>query len=217
MKRVQTEKENWDRFWKQNTGSRFTRKSWSKIRIMRLLDPLLKPGMPVLDAGCGSGFFSSYFLSRGCRVFTLDYSQDALDMARGKTENKCEAYLRRNLLDADFGEEYKGRFDLIFTDGLFEHFTADDQKKIMDNFRKAKKPEGLVTTFVPNRYSWWEIVRPLVMPGIHEEPFTMERLLALHSGMEIVKKGGINVLPIMLSPDALLGARCGMLLYCFAK
>lgn len=215
--RIQTEKENWDRFWKQNTGSRFTKVSWSKVRIMKLLDGFLKPGMSALDAGCGSGFFSDYFLSRGCRVTTLDYSQDALEMAKAKTRGRCENYLQRNLLDPSFGEECAEKFDIIFTDGLFEHFTEEDQMKIMMNFRKVKKPHGTIVTFVPNKYSWWEIVRPLVMPGIHEEPFTMKRLEKLHDGLDIVKSGGINVLPIGVSPDRLLGSRCGMLLYCFAR
>lgn len=215
--RIQTERENWDSFWKKNTESRFTKLSWSKIRIMKLLDAILKPGMSALDAGCGSGFFSHYFLSRGCKTYTLDYSQDALNIARGKTADKCTAYLRRDLLDPDFGEEYKGTFDVIFTDGLFEHFTETDQQKIIGNFRRAKNDTGLITTFVPNKYSWWEVIRPLVMPGIHEEPFTMASLLKLHDSMEIVKKGGINVFPIAISPDRMLGPGCGMLLYCFAK
>ena len=214
--RIQTEKENWDSFWKQNTGSRFTKISWSKKRIMRLLDEVLRPGMKVLDAGCGSGFFSHYFLSRGCRVYTLDYSDKALEIARRLTEGKCEAYLQRNLLDEAFGKEFAGAFDLIFTDGLFEHFTLEDQARIMNNFRNVKTAEGIITTFVPNRYSWWEIIRPLVMPGIHEEPFTLKSLLKLHGGMRILRQGGINVFPFRLSPDAALGSRFGMLVYCFA-
>jgi len=213
----QTRQENWDTFWKSNEGSRFTRKSWSKIRITALLDQLLRPGMKVLDAGCGSGFFSAYFISRGCEVTTLDYSAEALELARKKTEGKCAAYLQENLLDPSFGTRHKGVFDLIFTDGLFEHFSEEDQQRILDNFRRAKKADGLVTTFVPNRYSWWELVRPLVMPGIHEVPFTPASIRYLHREMTLVKKGGLNVLPFALSPEKLLGSRLGMILYCFAQ
>jgi len=215
--RVQTEKENWDDFWSANTKSRFTQKSWSKIRIMNLLDQVLSPGMAVLDAGCGSGFFSGFFISRDCEVYTLDYSDSALEVAREKTQNKSKAYLKENLLEPDFGNRFAGKFDIIFTDGLFEHFTREDQNKILDNFKKVKKPDGLITTFVPNKYSWWEIIRPLVMPGIHEEPFTLNQLKELHRGLKIKIEGGINVLPIGLSPDKMLGARLGMILYVFAK
>ena len=215
--KAQTRQENWDRFWKSNEGSRFTRKSWSKIRMTALLDGMLKPGLKVLDAGCGSGFFSAYFLSRGCEVYTLDYSAEALEMARRKTDGKCAAYLQENLLDPAFGARYAGKFDLVFTDGLFEHFSSEDQHRILENFRKTKKAEGLVTTFVPNRFSWWEFVRPLVMPGIHEVPFTPSSILSLHQDMKIVNRGGLNVLPVGLSPEKLLGSRFGMSLYCFAQ
>lgn len=215
--RVQTEKENWDQFWDANTESRFTKKSWSKIRIMTLLKQVLKPGMKVLDAGCGSGFFSDFFISQGCEVYTLDYSESALEVARKKTQNRSKAYLKENLLEPDFGSRFENTFDLIFTDGLFEHFTLEDQNKILANFKKTKKPDGIITTFVPNKYSWWEIIRPLVMPGIHEEPFTLPTLKSLHRGLEIILEGGINVLPFGVSPDRMLGSRFGMIVYVFAR
>lgn len=214
---AQTREENWDQFWKLNTDSRFTKKSWSKNRIMTVLKKHLKPGLTVLDAGSGSGFFSNFFLSEGCSVYSLDYSQDALAITRKQTEGRCEAYLKENLLDEGFGSRYQGKFDLIFTDGLFEHFSTKDQRTILNNFRRSKKTAGLITTFVPNRYSWWEIVRPLVMPGIHEIPFTRKSLLQLHADMEVVESGGLNVLPFAFSPDRLLGKNLGMILYCFAK
>jgi len=208
--------EHWNRFWKAKMSSRFTRASWSKRRMMALLDGVVRPAMSVLDAGCGSGFFSRYFLDRGADVFSLDYSREALEIARRSTENRCSAYLEEDLLAPAFGDRYSGRFDLIFTDGLFEHFSAQDQARILDNFKRAKKPGGLIATFVPNRYSWWEVIRPLVMPGIQEEPFSLGGLLRLHAGLEIVESGGLNVLPLALSPEA-LGPRLGMLLYCFAR
>jgi len=214
----QTKKENWNQFWKGNTQSRFTKKSWSKIRIMRLLDGILQSGMNVLDAGCGSGFFSNYFISKGCQVYTLDYSSDALAIANKMTGGgRSKAYLEEDLLDSGFGKKYGHTFDVIFTDGLFEHFSLADQQKIMDNFIQSKRDQGLITTFVPNQYSWWEIIRPLVMPGIHEKPFTLTQLKLLHQGREIVNEGGLNVLPFACSPDKILGSKLGMILYCFAR
>lgn len=216
MKSLPKEK-NWDHFWRSNMDSRFTKKSWSKIRMIKLLDKFSKPGMAVLDAGSGSGFFSNYFLSKGCEVYSLDYSQDALDITKRLTDNKSEAYLKENLLDLSFGERYENQFDIIFSDGLFEHFSKEDQGKIMTNFKKIKNPSGIIATFVPNKYSWWEIVRPLVMPGIKEDPFTMQRLKLLHQGLSVIEEGGLNVIPVRFSPDKLLGGKIGMILYLFVK
>jgi SAM-dependent methyltransferase len=208
---------NWDYFWKLNTNSRFTKKSWSKIRMTKLLDEIIKEGMDVLDAGSGSGFFSNYFISKGCNVYSLDYSEDALNITKRLTNNRATAYLKEDLIDPGFGDRYAQKFDIIFSDGLFEHFSSDDQQKIMNNFKKIKKNKGIITTFVPNKYSWWEVIRPLVMPGIKEDPFTLKRLSDLHLGLIPIKIGGINALPFTFSPEKLLGSKIGMILYIFAK
>lgn len=210
-------KQNWDSFWESNTDSRFTKKSWSKTRMMKLLNGVVEPGMHVLDAGSGSGFFSNYFIAKNCHVYSLDYSEDALKLTRKLTRNQANEYLKENLLNGSFGERYRKRFDLIFSDGLFEHFSSKDQQKIMAVFKKVKKDSGIITTFVPNKYSWWEVVRPIFMPGIKEDPFTMGKLLELHGGLACLRKGGLNVLPAVFSPDKILGRRLGMILFVFAR
>lgn len=211
------EERNWDDFWESKADSRFTKKSWSKTRMMALLDSVVEPGMDVLDAGSGSGFFSNYFIHKGCNVYSLDYSQDALELTKRMTGNRSQEYLREDLLDGGFGDRYRNRFDIIFSDGLFEHFPPEEQQKIMSVFIESKKDEGLITTFVPNKYSWWEVVRPLFMPGIKEKPFTMGKLLELHGQLLCLKKGGLNVIPASLSPDGLLGQKLGMILFVFAR
>ena len=57
----------------------------------------------------------------------------------------------------------------------------------------------------------------MLMPGIYEKPFRREALLDLHGGLEIVERGGLNVLPFRLSPERALGPRFGMLLYVMAR
>ena len=143
-------RENWDRFWSAKGTRRFTQKSWSKVRIMGVLDGVVRGGMDVLDAGCGSGFFSTYFLNKGCRVWALDHSEASLEIARKNTQGRCVAYLKEDLFRDDWVEAFRGKFDLIFSDGLFEHFAVADQKRLMDRFRMLKKENGIVATFVPN-------------------------------------------------------------------
>ena len=208
---------NWNEFWGTKAKAESTRKIWSKIRMMKLLDTITRPGMVVLDAGSGSGFFSNYFIDKGCDVYSLDYSDNALSLTKDATGNKSKAYLNEDLLSESFGEKYSGVFDLIFSDGLFEHFSPEDQVKIMNNFKNAKKEDGIIVTFVPKKYSWWQVVRPLFMPGIKEKPFTMKKLLELHGGLECIRKGGLNVLPIFFSPDRTLGSRLGVIIYVFAR
>jgi SAM-dependent methyltransferase len=170
--------------------------------------------MCVLDAGCGSGFFSRYFISRGGRTTALDYSAEALAITRKTTDGKAEAYLQLDLLDSLEMQKHAGRFDLVFSDGLFEHFEPQEQARIMAHLRQSLRSGGLIVTIVPNRWSLWEVIRPLFMPGIREVPFTPGALRKLYrdNGMNLVESGGLNVLPIRFSPEW-AGPLFGMLLY----
>lgn len=210
-------KSDWDGFWDHAGGGRFTRVSWSKRRMERLLAPHLAPGSRVLDAGCGSGYFSARFLDLGCRVSTLDASPEALEIARLATRGRSEEYLQEDLLDASFAGRHRERFDLVFTDGLFEHFTPPEQKTIMDNLAASLRPGGVMATFVPNLLSWWTLIRPFFMRGIYEKPFRASALRSLHGDLATIGEGGLSVLPFRLSPERLLAARFGMLLYHLAR
>jgi len=208
----------WDQFWNTNRSGRFTKVSWSKRRIIFILNRYLGEDIDVLDAGCGSGFFSAYFISCGCNTFCLDYSPMAIEITREQTKNGAKEYISGDLLDDSLIKEYKNRFDLIFTDGLFEHFSDNEQDIIFNNFRMMKKKDGKIITFVPNRFTLWTLIRPFYLPGIKEKPFTMGRLKQLHrkNGFKIDTCGGINVIPARYSPDLLIGKHVGMLLYCVA-
>jgi len=210
-------KSDWNGFWSRSRGGRFTRESWSKRRILAVLAPHLEPGARVLDAGCGSGFFSARFLERGLRVTAMDISGEALDLAREATGGRAEAYWTEDLLHEGFAARHGECFDLVFSDGLLEHFEVGEQKRMVRNMAGVLVPGGVVATFVPNKWSLWECVRPLFMPGIHETPFTVGALCGVHSDLSIVETGGVNVLPFRLSPERLLAGRFGMLLYLIGR
>ncbi|NNE09407.1 MAG: class I SAM-dependent methyltransferase [Gemmatimonadetes bacterium] len=209
---------DWNGYWKQAKGGRFTRVSWSKRRMERILRPHLASGMDVLDAGCGSGYFSAFFQGEGCRVTALDRSEEALAIAREVTGNAAAEYTTDDLLDTAFGAARRETFDLVFTDGLIEHFEPDVQRRLVANLIACLRPGGLLATFVPNLYSWWSLARPLVMPGIYEKPFRRAPLRALHEGdgLALVEEGGLSVFPFAVSPE-FLAPRFGMIRYALAR
>ncbi len=209
---------DWNKFWKNQKQDQFSHPSWSKRRILKTLKPFLKSGQRVLDAGCGSGFFSKFFCDQGLVTFSLDYADEALAMTRQITEGRA-MILKKDLLKTPITEEMLERFDMIFSDGLLEHYTAEEQKRIVENFQSLLNNDGLLVTFVPNRFSPWEIIRPLFMPGIEETPFVLKELIRLNirGNLTILRQGGINTLPFRFSPDRLLGPYVGMLLYTIAR
>jgi len=56
-KSFSTQRKDWDQYWGKDSTKRFSKISWSKRRIIKVLEPHLVPGHNALDAGCGSGFF----------------------------------------------------------------------------------------------------------------------------------------------------------------
>ena len=205
----------WDDFW----GSRAVKKydSWAKRRMVRILYSRIKTGMDIADLGCGAGFFSSYFISRGCNVYSVDYSEKALCIAKNTTDNKSRAYINADILEAGALGRLDVKFDIIFTDGLLEHYPKEKQDTIIRNMKSVKKERGCIINFAPNRFSLWNMVRPFVM-NIEERPFTMSEFIDLHkrNGLSVIASGGINVLPFKISPERLLGRYFGMLFYCIA-
>ncbi len=211
-------KNNWDYFWSLDKTAKFTKESWSKKRIKTILAKYLFKDALILDAGCGSGFFSKYFSDTGLNVFSLDYSIEALRIAKEITEGKASV-INEDLTAPDLPEKISSRFDFIFSDGLLEHFDYDKQNIILRNLIALLKKDGCLITFVPNKFSPWQIIRPFFMPGIKEKPFVYKELIELHqkNNLEVISGGGINTLPFRFSPDNSFGKYFGMLIYIIAK
>jgi SAM-dependent methyltransferase len=215
---VTPQAKDWNNYWSLDQTKKFTKTSWSKKRIINVLLKYLKQDGYALDAGCGSGFFSKFFCDQGLNATALDYSEGALTIAKEMTEGKVKT-LCCDLLQPGLENKIEERFDLIFTDGLFEHFPKDHQDIIYQNFFNVLKPDGVIVTFVPNRWSPWELIRPFYMPGIEEDPFVLKELIHLNerNKMSVIDRGGLNTFPFAFSPDKLLGSLFGMLLYTIAK
>lgn len=218
MKTIQTPQDSdWNHFWGRAQSQRFSKISWSKQRIMDVLRPRCKPGAFALDAGCGSGFFTKYFCDQGLSATALDYSENALKMAEESTSGAAKL-VRGDMVNDFLSDTLTDRYDIIFTDGLFEHFSNEDQDKIFKNLTSVLKLGGFIITFVPNRWSPWELIRPFFMPGIEEKPFVLQGLVDLNrrNDVAVVQSGGVNVLPFLISPE-FLGPYFGMLLFTVAK
>jgi SAM-dependent methyltransferase len=209
---------HWNKFWENALGNRALRPSFSKKRLLHLLQPYVARTKRALDAGCGSGFFSKFFCDEGMETVSLDYSTQALALTKEMTQGRS-GLIQADILNPDITGEIAQRFDLIFTDGLLEHFDGDDQNLIMLNLKRLLDEGGVIVTVVPNKFSPWELIRPLYMPGIEEKPFVLKELRSLNerNGLVILRSGGVNVWPFYGSPDAWLGGRVGMLLYTIAK
>jgi len=99
----------------------------------------------VLDVGCGQGFESARFLATGRRVVGVDYSAEAVGLARQKYGSEGLEAAQMNALALGFAE---GSFDWGCSSHLIEHF--DRPEGHVAELARVMKDDGTVFFLTPN-------------------------------------------------------------------
>lgn len=104
--------------------------------ICRKLD--LKPGMRVLDIGCGWGGLAAYMASHyTVQVLGITVSGEQVALARQQCRNLPVSIEKRDY------RSLTGRFDRIVSVGMFEHVGAACYRTFMKVVRRCLVPQGL--------------------------------------------------------------------------
>lgn len=119
-------------------------------RLHVMFDVFLKDidlrGRRLLDAGCGTGWFSHAACLRGANVTALDIGPRLL----GHVRRKCDAEtVVGNVLDLDYDD---GAFDVVISSECIEH-TRDPRGAVREMIRVCK-PGGLVA-ITSNNHAWY--------------------------------------------------------------
>ena len=120
------------------------RLDWRLESIARLSRCHPEPSR-VLDLGCGRGELARYFAARGCQVVAIDYSLDAISLAKQCLSGEPHLQQRVNLicgsvLDLSF---YQGLYDLVIASDLIEHLAPGELDELYRLVRAHLAPEGL--------------------------------------------------------------------------
>ena len=97
---------------------------------------LLSPGMRILDAGCGSGRDSKFFMEKGFAVQAMDGSEKMCQMA--------QEYIGQPVVCMAFEEmDWEEEFDAIWACACLLHVKKEALSKILGRFHRALKEEGI--------------------------------------------------------------------------
>ncbi len=146
------------------------------------------------ELGAGSGSISDLIQKRfNARGALFDNSPQAFEMFRQSRagQNKNLKYFVKDIKKLN-GEM---QFDFVFSDGLIEHFSGKERKKILKKHFHLAKKGGYAVIFAP-RKSWkYESIFPAMkFCGLwcfgFEEPMTMAELEeeTERAGFKVVKK-----------------------------
>jgi len=166
-------KPDWGNFWLRSplTRSKSYFKLYTRFRLrgyLRLLKKLNLDGRTTLELGGGSGYLSKLLSrKRGTKPFVVDNNREAFDFCRkihSDIEYFCEDMFR-----------HRGKYDLVFSDGLVEHFYPGKEREgVIRLHKKLLKKGGYCMIFVPKNS--WLVHRFMSMKNEYEHKFTLEEL-----------------------------------------
>lgn len=144
-----SEKHHWESFWE---GSQAIEDVYDTGgRVLESLTPYFDPrGKRVLEVGAGSGRDSLELVRRGAEVWVLDYTPTALQLIRKQPLGERLQRICGNALALPFPDAC---FDLVFHQGLLEHF-REPEVLLRENAR-ILRPGGLALVDVPQRWHYY--------------------------------------------------------------
>ena len=162
--------------------------------IFRMLTKYVQKGQYVLEAGCGYGLSSFALAESGTDVTAIDISEKLvkdLNMLKETLGGSIKEHLTVRVGDIFRLKELMQTFDVVFSDGTYEHFlNADDRKNILDQTHSVLKNGGICFIAVPNlKNPFFSSVVDAKMPAMH--PFTVKNLAKemKESGFDVLETG----------------------------
>jgi cyclopropane-fatty-acyl-phospholipid synthase len=101
----------------------------------------LKPGMRVLDIGCGWGGLARYLHKvSGAEVLGVTLSEEQLKYAQAEAARQGLTGVKFQLIDY---RSVTGQFDRIVSVGMFEHVGLPHYRQYFDTVERLLKPDGV--------------------------------------------------------------------------
>lgn len=160
-------KEDWNKYWATNRKSEavygaiadFYRKFIISATLKRTFRKHVPPNSTCLHAGAGSGEVDRAIYT-DWRVTGLDFSNEAVTQYQLRHNDTDYTVIQADNMQLPFGPK---KFDCIFNLGVMEHFTPDEIKQMLVEFRRVLKDDGVLILFWPPRYG----LSVVVLHSIH--------------------------------------------------
>jgi 2-polyprenyl-3-methyl-5-hydroxy-6-metoxy-1,4-benzoquinol methylase len=115
----------------------------------------LKKGMHVLDVGSGRGEVVTFCAKAGAWAKGIDYSQDALEIAKKSLKRVDRKVAKRILFERMNVKKisyHDKSFDVVFMIDVVEHLYPEELKQAFLEIKRVLKPDGKVIIHTPNAW-----------------------------------------------------------------
>lgn len=113
-------------------------------RRVKMLIARLRPGMQVLELGCGAGYFTQELARTGARIVAIDISPELLVQARNKVHAENVTFCEENAYATSFAPE---SFDAVVGSSVLHHLDVD---RGLAELRRVLKPGASLHFTEPN-------------------------------------------------------------------
>ncbi len=149
-------------------------------KFLKFVD--LSQNSNVLELGCGTGKNSMKICREyNCSITLVDNCEPILK--KSKESFRSKGMVAKFISDDIFNLKLKNNYDLVFSDGVAEHFSGREREKIFKIHKKFAKRNGYVLILVPrsSRLYWLmrRVFEKIKLWKYAEMPFTRKELLEL--------------------------------------
>jgi len=106
----------------------------------------VRPGMRVLEIGCGEGGVLKAFIEKGCAAVGVELDGSRVDNARRLLSDAIAAgsirLVTKDIYQVDVQNDLQGPFDIIVLKDVIEHI--HDQPRLIGWMKQFLKPEGCI-------------------------------------------------------------------------
>ncbi|WP_238651032.1 glycosyltransferase [Paenibacillus piscarius] len=122
--------------------------------------PLVE-GKVVLDAACGEGYGSNILSKYADRVYGIDLSKEAIQLAKIKYSQSGIHFIEGSIVDLKIPDH---SIDILVSLETIEHVDEEAQNKFMKEIQRVLKDDGFLIMSTPDKYWYSDIPN-------HNNPF----------------------------------------------
>lgn len=170
MKQNKKLKHFYDKVYLKGEKKHFTTfiESTSTSEVKEVLKQISWKSKKVLEVGCGTGFFAYNAAKKGGKVLGIDYSVEAIDIAKSQYSHKNLDFKNMDV------NKIKEKFDVIVSNGTLEHM--DDPLKTLKLFKRHLNSNGCIIITSPNWTNprgymlltlWYLFEAPITLVDLH--------------------------------------------------
>ena len=183
MAKIST-KDHWNDYWNRPDHQPIVT---HEELLSNLLMTTSVKGKKILEVGAGMGGDSIYLAKKGASVTVLDFTKKALQLIR-KNATREKVNIGTIQADARRMPFKDNMFDIIFHQGLLEHFK--NPKELLEEQKRVLKPGGHLLVDVPQRYTTYTIKKHILM-WMGKWFAGWEREFSIHELEHLVRSAGL--------------------------